>query len=267
MIPDYHIHTAMCGHARGGMEELVRKAIDKGFTEIGIADHLPLLYTDDRVLSMAPHELPRYVESVLELKERYSGRIDIRLGIEADYHPHTMEERLQMLDTYPFDFIIGSVHIIGDWIFDDPRYVDCYREIDLDGFYLEYMRAEEEMVSTRLFDIVGHPDLVKKFGDRAQADLAPAYRDLLVKIKEAGACYEINTAGLRWPVGEMYPEPSFVHLGAELGVPVTVGSDSHCPEDIGRDFDHAIALLRQAGYGETAWFKGREMSLRPLPLM
>ncbi|MBU4173453.1 MAG: histidinol-phosphatase HisJ family protein [Actinobacteria bacterium] len=264
MIPDYHIHTTMCGHARGSMEELVLEAIEKGFTEIGLSDHLPLLYTDDPYLSMAPRELPRYVERVLGLKEKYSGSIDIRLGIEADYHLPTMEERIEMLDAYPFDYIIGSVHIIGDWIFDDPRYVERYREIDLDGFYHEYLRAEEDMVTTGLFDIVGHPDLVKKFGDRASVDLAPAYRDLLRKIKEAGACYEVNTAGLRWPVGEMYPEPSFVHLGAEMGVPVIVGSDSHCPEDIGRDFDTAIALLRQAGYRETAWFKEREMSLRPL---
>ena len=265
MIPDYHIHTTMCGHARGSMEDVVESAISKGFSEIGFADHLPLLYTEDPVLSMAPGELPRYVERVLELKERYRDRIEIRLGIEADYHLPTMEERLKMLDAHPFDYIIGSIHILGDWIFDDPRYRERYRDIDLDSFYLEYLKAEEEMVSTGLFDIVGHPDLVKKFGDRASIDLAPAYRELLLKIKEAGACYEVNTAGLRWPAGEMYPEPSFVHLGAELGVPVTLGSDSHCPEDIGRDFDHALALVRAAGYRELARFGERTMSLAPLP--
>jgi histidinol-phosphatase (PHP family) len=264
MVPDYHIHTTMCGHATGSMDELVQNAIEKGFAEIGIADHLPLLYTGDPYLSMAPNELPLYVERVLGLKEKYSGYIEIRLGIEADYHLPTMEERLEMLDAHPFDYVIGSVHIIGDWIFDDPRYVERYREIDLDDFYHRYLLTEQEMVSTGLFDIVGHPDLVKKFGDRATSDLAPVYRGLLQKIKDSGACYEVNTAGLRWPVGEMYPEPSFVRLGAELGVPVTVGSDAHCPGDVGRDFDTAIALLRGAGYRETAWFKERRMSLRPL---
>lgn len=265
MIADYHVHTTMCGHARGTMEELVESAVAKGFSEVGIADHMPLLYTDDPTLSMAPGELPLYVDRVLELKERHRGSIEVRLGIEADYHPATMDERKRLLEAHPFDYVIGSVHVLGDWIFDDPRTSDRYREIDIDDFYLEYLRAEVEMVSTGLFDIVGHADLVKKFGARASIDLSAHHRELLGTIKESGVCYEVNTAGLRWPAGEMYPEPSFVLMGAKMQVPVTLGSDSHSPEDVGRDFDLALALLRESGYRELAVFEGRAMRLVPLP--
>ena len=264
MMFDYHVHTPMCGHACGTMEESVRSAIRKGFSEIGIADHLPLIYTDDPTLSMRPEDLPLYVDTVLELKDRYRGRVEVRLGIEADYYPATLGEVGRMLKAHPFDYVIGSVHILGDWMFDDPREEERYEDVDIDEFYIAYLEAEKEMVATGLYDIVGHADLVKKFDRRASIDLNPYYRELLAEMKGAGVCFEVNTAGLRWPVGEIYPEPDFVRLGAEMGVTVALGSDSHCPEDIGRDFDLALELLRESGYTDAATFKDRKMKLVPL---
>ncbi len=261
---DYHVHTPMCGHARGTMEESVQCALRKGFSEVGIADHLPLLYTDDPTLSMRPEDLPLYVDSVLGLKDRFRERIEVRLGIEADYYPETLVDVVRMLEAHPFDYVIGSVHILGDWIFDDPREEGRYEDVDIDELYIAYLEAEKEMVATGLYDIVGHADLVKKFDRRASIDLTPLYRELLSEMKRMGVCFEVNTAGLRWPVGEIYPEPGFVRLAAELGVPVTLGSDSHCPEDVGRDFDLALELLRDSGYREAATFKGRKIKLVPL---
>lgn len=261
---DYHIHTSMCGHASGSMEEYVAAAIQKGFTDIGFSDHMPLLYDESPALSMSVDELPLYVDRVLELKSAYRGRMRIHLGIEADYHPATMEQRLKMLNSYPFEYVIGSVHAMDDWIFDDPGTVDRYSDLDIDRFYVDYLETLREMVRTGLFDIVGHMDLVKKFGYRARLDLGPHYRRLLLDIKESGACYEINTAGLRWPVAEMYPERMVVELGAKMGVPVTLGSDAHCPDDVGRDFDVALRLLEECGYQRVAAFSGGTMNLVPL---
>ena len=261
---DYHVHTAMCGHARGTVEESVQSAVRKGFCEIGIADHLPLIYIDDPTLSMRPEDLPLYVDTVLGLKDRYQGEIEVRLGIEADYYPPTLGEVERMLETHPFDYVIGSVHMMGGWIFDDPREEERYKDVNIDEFYIAYLEAEKEMVATGLYDIVGHADLVKKFDRRASIDLNSYYRDLLSEMKQMGVCFEINTAGLRWPVGEIYPEPDFVRLGAEMGVPVTLGSDSHCPEDVGRDFDLSVELLRESGYTHVAAFKDRKMKLVPL---
>jgi histidinol-phosphatase (PHP family) len=213
---------------------------------------------------MSLEDLPAYVDAVLALRNRFRERIEVRLGIEADYYPGTLGEVERMLEAHPFDYVIGSVHILGDWIFDDPRQEERYDDVDIDEFYVAYLEAEKEMVATGLYDIVGHADLVKKFDRRASIDLTPYYRDLLSEMKRMGVCFEVNTAGLRWPVGEIYPEPDFVRLGAETGVPVTLGSDSHCPEDVGRDFDLALELLRDSGYREAATFKNRKSTLVPL---
>jgi histidinol-phosphatase (PHP family) len=264
LIADYHIHTALCGHALGTVEELVESAIEKGFAEVGIADHSPLLYAGHPGLAMSAEELPLYVDEVLDARQRYRGRIAVRLGIEADYHQPTQRERVAMLNEYPFDYIIGSVHVLGDWVFDSPVEVHRYQDIDLDDFYREYFSELLAMVRTGVYDIVGHVDLAKKFDKRPSFDLSPLYRELLVAMKEHGTCYEVNTAGLRWPVRELYPEEPFVRMAAELGVPATLGSDAHDPEDVGRDFDKALELLNGAGYRKTATFEARSMRLVPL---
>jgi histidinol-phosphatase (PHP family) len=201
---------------------------------------------------------------VLEARERYRGRIKVRLGIEADFHQPTQQERLAMLSEYPFDYIIGSVHVLGDWIFDSPLEIHRYEEVELDDFYREYFAELLAMVKSGVYDIVGHPDLAKKFDKRPTIDLSPLYRELLLAMKEQRTCYEVNTAGLRWPARELYPEAPFVRMAAELGVPATLGSDAHCPEDIGRDFDKALDVLESAGYREIATFDAR--SMRPTPL-
>lgn len=265
MIPDYHIHTSLCGHARGTLDELAEAAVSRGMREIGISDHMPLLYMEDAELAMSADRLPVYVESVLDLKERFRGRLEVRLGIEADYHPGTMEERASMIEQYPFDYVIGSVHAIGDWIFDDPRKRHRYEGIDLDAFYTEYFKLNIEMAETGVFDIAGHVDLAKKFGYRPRMDMTDLYGELIERLKKSGMCYEINTAGLRWPADEVYPDPSFVRLGHRAGVPITFGSDAHCPEDIGRDFEIALRLARSAGYTEGVRFDGRAMTAYELP--
>lgn len=265
MIADYHVHTAMCGHATGTLDELAEAAIARGLDEVGISDHMPLLYCEDPELAMSGEELPLYVERVLELKERFRDRITVRLGIEADYHPETQDERRRMIEAHPWDYVIGSVHILDGWMFDDPRRLDGYEGLDIDDFFTRYLRTVGEMARTGLYNIVGHADLAKKFGYRARGDLKHVYREVLEKVKAAGMCYEINTAGLRWPADEMYPDPELVRLGAQMGVPVTLGSDAHSPSDVGRDFSRALALLREAGYREMAFFEGGRMRLGSLP--
>jgi len=255
----------MCGHASGTLDELVLAGIEQGLDEIGIADHMPLLYFEDPDLAMAPDQLPVYVERVLELKDKYKDRITVRLGIEADYHPETMEDRARLIEQYPWDYVIGSVHILGEWVFDDPRHLSGYEGLDIDQFYIDYLAAVGDMMATGLYNTLGHADLAKKFNFRAAIDLDPYYREVLEKVLSAGACYEINTAGLRWPAAEMYPAPGFVRVAAEMGVPVTLGSDAHGPADVARDFDKAIALIREAGYKEFAVFERGEMKLAPLP--
>ncbi|MDD5447931.1 MAG: histidinol-phosphatase HisJ family protein [Actinomycetota bacterium] len=264
LVPDYHIHTDMCGHACGSVEEMVEAALEKGFAEIGIADHLPCIYVDDPALSMSTSEIESYVEEVLRSREKHKGEITVRLGIEADYHEQTMGERVKMLESYPFDYVIGSVHALGDWTFDDPRQLKRFDGLDIDQFYRQYFECVLEMVETGLYDVIAHPDLAKKFGHRPSFDLAPLYRRILQEAKKRGMCYEVNTSGLRWPVGEMYPEARFVRIAHEVGVPAVLGSDAHAPDDIGKDFDKALELLREAGYTEVAMLGKGERGFIPL---
>jgi histidinol-phosphatase (PHP family) len=262
---DYHVHTSMCGHAAGTMEESVRAAIELGLEEVGFADHLPFLYTDDPTLSMKPEELSIYVEQVLTLKEIYADRITVRLGIEADYYYETVDRVAKMLEAHSFDYVLGSVHILSGWLFDDPRDVQRYDTLDIDELYHHYYDVERELARSGLFDVLSHPDLVKKFGHRPVADMSSEVESLLRALNDAGMCFEVNTAGLRWPAGEIYPSQPFIDAAHRLGVPVTMGSDAHSPGDVGRDFDISLAALKSAGYEELATFKDRVMGLAPLP--
>ena len=246
--PDYHTHTGRCGHAQGTAAEYVQAARQKGLPGIGISDHLPLVHLRDPVLTMAADQLEGYVEAVLELKERYPGYV--LLGVEADYRPDTLDQVRTMLDQHPFDYVIGSVHYIEDWGFDDPRQQDGFQERDVDNVYRAYFELLGDAAETGLFDILGHLDLVKKFGYRAQSSLKDETRILATRLRSSGIVVEVNTAGLRKPVGEMYPAPEVLKVLAKKGVPITFGSDAHTPEDVGRDFGSAAALARKVGYSE-----------------
>jgi histidinol-phosphatase (PHP family) len=245
-LPDYHTHTARCGHARGTPAEYVAAAQAAGLLAIGCADHLPLLPIHDPELSMEACELDGYVAEVQELKARFPGFV--LLGIEADYRPGTLDEVRALLEGRPFDYVIGSVHHLGDWGFDDPRTVDRYEGVDIDAMWAEYFELVGAAAETGLFTILGHLDLVKKFGHRATRPLDAELDRLLERIAKAGVAVEINTAGLHKPVGEAYPSPEILRLLREADIPITFGSDAHRPEEVGRDFARAAALARGAGY-------------------
>lgn len=266
-LVDYHIHTSRCGHAAGTMEQYVERALELGLAEMGFSDHIPLYFLPpDRRgpgLAMAEEELPRYVEEVLRLRDRYP-LIPIRLGIEADYYPGWEEELERILEPYPWDYVYGSIHFMGDWGFDDPRYVDRYQGWDMDELYARYFDLVRAAAATGLFDIMGHLDVIKKFGHRPTGDPARLFSDVAAALKAAGVAIEVSTAGLRKPVAELYPGPDLLAHCRLAGVPATIGSDAHRPTEVGMDFDRAVEALRAAGYGEVVRFQGRRRQAIPL---
>lgn len=264
MPVDYHMHTPLCKHATGEPEKYVVRAIERGIGEIGFSDHSPMPEWYDPMSRMSRDEFPRYVEMVRDVQRRFAGRMEIRLGVEADYHPGTEDYVREFLASEPFDYAIGSVHYLGDWPFDHPEAVEGFLQRDIDSIYQEYYGLVVRMAESGLYDIAGHLDLPKKFGHRARADMMPAVREALFAIRDAGMCFELNTSGLRKPVREMYPSAEIVRLAAKLGVPVTLGSDAHEPRHVGEDFDRAVALLREAGYREVMRFVGRKRTRMPL---
>ena len=245
-LPDYHTHTALCGHAVGRPAEYVETARAKGLSAIGIADHLPLLPDPDPELSMGACDLTDYVAEIETLKARFPGYV--LLGVEADYRPQTISDVESLLESHPFDYTIGSVHHLGAWSFDDPRQIEHYAERDIDDVWTEYFEAVGDAAESGLFTILGHLDLVKKFGYRPTRTLEAELGRLVERIARTRVLVEINTAGLHRPIGEAYPTPDILRRLCDAGVGITFGSDAHRPEEVGRDFAHAADLAQAAGY-------------------
>lgn len=240
-------------------------ARERGLAAIGIADHLPLAHNPhpDPTLAMPLAELDAYVAEVNALKSAEPGFV--LLGVEADYLPASVEVTAELLGRLSLDYVVGSVHFLNGWGFDDPRYVEEYEHRSVDQVYREYLRLVGDAAETGLFDIIGHLDLVKKFGHRARSDLRSEWQALAERLAAAGVAVELNTAGLRKPVGELYPSPAVLEILHGCGVPLTFGSDAHCPEDVGRDFDLAVTAARNAGYRSYVRIATDGFREHPLP--
>jgi histidinol-phosphatase (PHP family) len=264
---DYHIHTARCGHARGELKEYIDFALNNNLREIGFSDHAPMYWlpVEDRdpEIAMDESELGDYLSEILKLSAENS-LLTIRLGIELDYIPGYEREARALIENLPFDYVIGSVHFIEDWPFDHPGYIEQYNFRDLDQVYRSYFELICQAAVSGIFDIIGHPDLIKKFGHQPKGELTALYSQAARAFALGGVCVEVNTSGLRWNSGEMYPSLNFLKACFKEGVPAIVGSDAHCPEQIGFAFDQAKELLQLAGYSEVAYFEKRQMKFASL---
>lgn len=260
-LVDYHVHTKLCGHAVGEPENYVREAIARGLSEIGFADHMPIPGRRDPRLSMAPDDLPRYVDMVKDLQESVSG-IRVRLGIEMDYMPGGMDEIWEAASRHEFDYVYGSVHYMDGWGFIDSRNVAGYKGKDPDRLYARYFELFCEATERGGFDIMAHPDIIKKHGITTTLPVERLYTEAAEALSRAGVAIEVNTSGLRRTAAEIYPALPFLRACVERGVAVTLGSDAHAPREVGMDFDLALAVLDRAGVFEIATFEGRTRTMR-----
>ncbi|MEI8340409.1 MAG: histidinol-phosphatase HisJ family protein [Verrucomicrobiota bacterium] len=263
MSSDYHIHTPLCRHAIGLPGEYARVAVEKGLDEIGFADHNPMPepFDDWRMLL---EDLPRYIEMVEEARGQFP-ELPIRLGLECDFiagQEFWIEKLAGMAD---WDYLIGSVHYIAPgWDVDNPKLIGRFDEHPVAEIWALYWKAFEQCIRSGLFDFVAHPDLVKKFGHRPPGDLRSYYEPCIAAAAEKKVAMEINTAGLRKPVGELYPAPEFLRMACEAGIPLLINSDAHAPEEVGADFDKGRTLATEAGYTQTVRFHQRKRRFVPL---
>lgn len=263
-LPDYHIHTPFCGHAGGTLEQYVLSAREKGLPEMGFADHLPLFHLEDPTLAMSHEDLPVYVEQVQELQRKHAD-YPIRLGIEADYIVPHVDDLTRLLAGYEFDYVYGSVHFIGGWGIDQSRFKFEFERRDINDVYEMYFNLVMEAARTGLFDVMTHLDVVKKYGHRPTKDMSPLYNRVAETLARSRVAIELNSSGLRKPVGEIYPSLEILTIMHDHGVPITFGSDSHKPAQVGQDFDKLLSHAREAGYTDFVGFAGRELIPRPLP--
>ncbi len=260
---DTHTHTARCGHAVGRDEEIVEAAVARGLSAIAITDHAPFYWLPperhDPSLAMAADELPGYVESVLDLQARYRGRIEVLLGIEADYVAGREDELARLLSAYPFDVVLGSVHLIDGWLVDAPSSLArlSQGQGEVDRVWASY--AELLIAATRsgLFDVLAHLDLPKKFGHRSSRPFAGRQADVVAAVAASTCAVEISSAGRRKPVGEDYPAAELLRELAAAGVPFVLSSDAHAPAEVGYAFGELVAAGRSAGIAAVCAFRGR----------
>jgi len=250
------------------MERYVERAIQAGLTELGFSDHLFMYWLPpaerDPELTMAEWEHDFYIQDVERCRSRYRSDVTIRLATEADFIPGHEARLEQILRSYDWDYVIGSVHFVDGWGFDDSRYRAGFAEWDIDALYARYFDLVGASAETGLFDTIGHSDLVKKFGHRPASDQSSAYAVLAARLARTGVCIEVNTGGLRKPVAEVYPHPDLLRAYQLAGVPVTFGSDAHAPHEVAADLASATELMRAAGYTEFVKYEGRQRTAVPL---
>ncbi len=258
-VVDYHMHTPLCGHASGTPKEYAEHAVKIGLEEIGFSDHAPLVSHEDPRITMSLKQLPQYYKLIEDVQAKFKGKLLIKMGIEADFIPGFEKETQKIIDAYAYDYVIGSVHFIKNWGFDDPDTRDTWDQIDVNRVYRDYFDLLRQSAKSKLFDIMGHVDLVKKFGHRATEDMTDEIKETAKVFKGCGVAVEINTAGLRKQCKEMYPALDHLKIYCKAGVPLTFGSDAHEPGHVGADFDKALELAKKAGYKEYLVFKKRKI--------
>lgn len=269
---DLHVHTWRCRHATGTVAEYVAAATSRGICTIAITDHLPLsaeLIAGDpsvAAYAMPEAELAAYVAEVTAARDEAAaaGGPEVLLGVEADLYPGNEAFARDVLKRFAFDVVIGSVHFVDGWAFDDPDRRADYASWDVRALWERYFHDLIAASSSGLADVIGHADLVKKFGYVPQGDLTPLYEAAASAFAEAGVAVEVNTAGLRKPCGELYPSAPFLAALKRAGVPVTIGSDAHAPAEVGSAYGEARAALIEAGYRSAVVFRSRRAEEVPL---
>lgn len=253
---DLHNHTTRCNHAKGSMQSYIERAIELGIDIYGFSEHAPMDFDEYYRLNFS--EMPDYVNDVKALQKTYKNDIEILLGYEVDYLKGHIDERVLNAKV---DYLIGSIHFLDEWGFDNPEFKAEYQHRNIDEIWEEYFDNIEAMAKTKKFDIVGHLDLIKIFNYLPKKDVRLIAQKAFKAIKASNMVLELNTAGLRKPCKEIYPSQSLLEVAYELNIPITFSSDAHAIGQVGFKYDEAIQLAKNIGYTQAVTFKEREQQL------
>ena len=274
MLTDYHVHLREDSDMRPGGEEAfteanadryVEAAAAAGIVELGASEHI---HRFKQCLDIWNH--PVWQENGRDDIDAYCDFVrstPIRLGIEMDYVPGAEDRTASLLDSCGFDYVIGSVHFVGDRAVDDHEFDIWQTGRSADEIWKRYFEMIGEAARSGLFDFLAHPDLVKHWGrERPAPERDPRfyYEPAVEAIAEAGVTVEVSTAGLRKPVGEIYPSASLAEMLVDAGASFVISSDAHNPGLIGHEYDRAVETMRDWGIESVATFAERRRTLEPL---
>lgn len=240
-------------------EDYIAPACAAGLSEIGFSEHLTL-FRDPEDWNMKIVNIDPYIEHIGKLKENTKG-LKIKTGFEVDFFPGREQEIRNFLNPLPLDYIIGSVHYMGEKTVDNSP--EFYEGKSIDRLFDTYFEMVLSAISSGIFDIIGHCDLIRIFGYKPTIDLEPYYRKLAGTMRKYNVVFEVNTNGRNRPLADFYPDRKFLYLFREEHVPVCVNSDAHMPGRVAQYFDEAYELLRYVGFTEMAVFDKRERNMIP----
>jgi histidinol-phosphatase (PHP family) len=258
---DYHVHTAW-SDGTGSVEDVVRRAVELGLPEIAVAEHFTARPGLDEDWWLRPEQLREYVADVRATAARHDD-VKVLLGVEAEYIVGQEAELERILSAWPFDVVVLGIHVVDGFTFDDPSQRGDPRWDDPDALLAAYYRTVRQAAEWGGFDILAHFDYIGLWGHRPGPAALAEMEAALDALAASGAAIELNSDRFSDPAGVMYPSVEILRGARARGIPLTIDSDAHAAEDVGRALDEAIAHARAAGYGETLRLSDRV--LVPLP--
>jgi histidinol-phosphatase (PHP family) len=265
---DIHNHTSRCNHATGTMQSYIKQAILKDISVYGFSCHAPIRQGVDPDNRMSVGDIHDYLHDIKTLQKKHQDCITITSGFEVDFlsGDFLYDEVLNS----SVDYLIGSVHFIPQsnekyslfnpkfWGFDNPEFIGQYKKMDIDQIWQNYFDVVEQMAKTQKFDIAGHLDLIKIFGFLPTKNPKDIAYKAIKQIKKSHMSVEINSAGLRKPIGEQYPSRDLLGLCFDMDIPITFGSDAHKTDDINSGYDICVKLAKSVGYVKAVYYKNKQ---------
>jgi histidinol-phosphatase (PHP family) len=254
LLYESHMHTPLCRHARGEPEEYAAQAEKRGLKGIIVTCHNPLPDGIAQGVRMYPRQWDEYLAIIERARQQWAGRVDVRVGLEADYLPGLESFIEKQTASAPLHHVLGSVHPhLGE-------YQERFYEGDDFEFQKQYFAHLADAAETGLYDTLAHPDLVKNIAPEAwnTDDIWPAILRALDRIAATGIAMELNTSGLQKAIPEMNPFPQMLRAMNERAIPVVIGADAHVPERVAADYETALDLLEDSGYQSISFFLERK---------
>lgn len=267
MRADFHMHTSFSTDSDTEPEKMVEKAIALGLEKICFTDHQDLDFPGGEHLFVFDTEA--YFEKMCQLRERYQNEIAIRIGVEIGLQPHLGETYKRYVSSYPFDFVIGSVHVVDRMDPYDKMFFEG--KTDSEAYRQAFEETLEDIRAVEDFDVLGHIDYIVRYGKEKERHysylkFSDVIDEILKYLIAHGKGIELNTAGFKYGLGFCHPHPDILKRYRELGGEIiTIGADGHKPEHIAYDFEKVGFLLKESGFKYYTEFKERKPVFKQLP--
>lgn len=259
MLADMHMHTEFSSDSCAKLEAMADCAISKGIKTICITDHIDWDFPEKNMVF--DFDVDAYDRTIRNAKEKYRGKLEILMGVELGLQPHLADRYTQFLKQYPFDFVIGSVHLVNNR---DPFYPEAFAGMtDQQAYRAYFENVLQNVQAFQGFDSLGHLDYIVRYGKSKAKDYRCAeYLDIIDEILkvliEKDKALEVNSAGYRKNLGVPNPHTDIIKRFKELGGErITVGADAHKPSHIGYDFRRTAQVLKNCGFVYYTKYVGR----------